>query len=190
MHPTLLASFLMASPVVVAACALGIVLFSSGYGPSRTPSPRSAATPQAGPSPLGALRAPLFFKTSYSCVTDVHVAPRLCGRQRRRAPESSSLRSGRIRAIAPVGFVRRVGGSCRQSSDGARFCCRRGVQRRENRVHGRTKRRTRADGIRRGRIAGKQHRLAAAAAEILFPAIARAARFLHPRFSAKFLERG
>lgn len=47
-----------------------------------------------------------------------------------------------------------------------------------------------ADGVGRGGVTGEKHSLAAAAAEILFAAVAGLARFLHPIFSAEFLEGG
>jgi hypothetical protein len=46
----------------------------------------------------------------------------------------------------------------------------------------------RADGVGGGGVAGQEESLAAAAAEILFAAVACFARFLHPGFAAKFLE--
>jgi len=52
-----------------------------------------------------------------------------------------------------------------------------------------TLRRKRTNGISRRRISGKKERLAAAAAEVLFAAIAGFARRLHPGLPAKFLKR-
>lgn len=49
--------------------------------------------------------------------------------------------------------------------------------------------RERAHGISLSRIASQQKRLAAAAAKILSPAVARLAGFLHPGFAAEFLKR-